>query len=91
MIQEDFEREYIQKLTYNINNGGNLQLIQRGHDGKVLILDSTRFDDCDRPIEELIINPGEMVMLINYFRHVKEHDIQNDFINPNGKNKEWKI
>lgn len=82
--------EVERKLTYNINNGGILELIQRGHDGKVLISDSNRLDDAFKPIEELIIDPGEMVMLINYFRYVKENDIQNDFINPNGKNKECK-
>ena len=29
-----------------------------------------------------------MVMLINLYRYVINNDIQNDFINPNGKNKE---
>lgn len=33
------KREFIQKLTYDVNNGGMLELIQRGHDGTVLIAD----------------------------------------------------
>lgn len=75
------EKDFIQKLSYNVNNGEKLELIQRGHDGTVLIKDnswgSTEF-----------IPAGDMVMLINYYRYIKDNDIQNDFINPNGKNKE---
>lgn len=29
-----------------------------------------------------------MVMLVNFYRYIKGNDIQHDFINPNGKNKE---
>lgn len=77
------EREFIQKFTYDVNNGGTLELIQRGHDGTVLIagtnssLSKTEF-----------ISNGDMVMLINFYRYIKDNDIQNDFINPNGKNHE---
>jgi hypothetical protein len=31
---------------------------------------------------------GDMVMLINLYRYIKDNDIQNEFINPNGKNHE---
>lgn len=74
-------KDFIQKLTYNINNGGKLELIQRGNDGSVLIS-----DDSISKIE--FIPPEDMVMLINLYRYIKENDIQNDFINPYGKNKE---
>lgn len=37
------------------------------------------------------IPAGDMVMLINMYKHIKEHDIHNDFINPNGKNVERAI
>ena len=33
------ERDFIQTLSYNTNNGGALKLIQRGHDGTVLVCD----------------------------------------------------
>ena len=33
------------------------------------------------------IPAGDMVMLVNLYKYIKEHDIQNDFINPHGKNK----
>lgn len=77
------EREFIQKLTYDVNNGGVLELVQRGHDGTVLIagtnshLSKTEF-----------IPSGDMVMLVNFYRYIKDNDIQNDFINPSGKNHE---
>lgn len=74
-------KDFIQKLTYDINNGEKLELIQRGHDGSVLIADNS--------ISKVkFIPPEDMVMLINLYRYIKENDIQNDFINPYGKNKE---
>lgn len=74
-------KDFIQKLTYDINNGEKLELIQRGHDGSVLIADNS--------ISKIeFIPPEDMVMLINLYRYIKENDIQNDFINPYGKNKE---
>lgn len=77
------ERDFIQKLTYDVNNGGALELIQRGHDGTVLITET----NSHLSKTEFIPN-GDMVMLINFYRYVKDNDIQNDFINPNGKNHE---
>lgn len=77
----DTKRDFMQKLTYNVNNGNKLELIQRGHDGTVLIS-----DDSISKVE--FIPSGDMVMLVNLYRYVKENDIQNDFINPYGKNKE---
>lgn len=77
----DAKREFIQRLTYNVNNGNKLELIQRGHDGTVLISDNSISN-----VE--FIPPNDMVMLVNLYRYVKENDIQNDFINPYGKNKE---
>lgn len=73
-------RDFIQKLTYEVNNGNKLELIQRGHDGTVLISD-------DSMSKTEFIPPGDMVMLINFYRYIKDNDIQNDFINPYGKNK----
>ncbi len=76
------EREFIQKLTYAVNNGGTLELIQRGHDGTVLITGTDSMSKTE------FIPSGDMVMLINFYRHIKDNDIQNDFINPDGKNHE---
>lgn len=74
-------RDFIQKLTYEVNNDRQLELIQRGHDGTILI-----FDDSMSKTE--FIPAGDMVMLVNFYRYIKDNDIQNDFINPTGKNKD---
>ena len=68
------KRDFIQKLTYSINNAGKLELVQRGHDGTVLIMDSNRENQEERKSD--YISAGNMVMLINYY------------INPNGANYE---
>lgn len=78
------EREFMQKLTYDVNNGGTLELIQRGHDGTVLVCNSSESIEPDKKSNH--IPAGDMVMLINLYRYIKDNDIQNDFINPNGKN-----
>lgn len=72
-------REFIQKLTYEVNNGERMELIQRGHDGTVFI-------DSKTMSKTQYIPAGDMVMLINYYRYIKDNDIQCAFINPNGKN-----
>lgn len=73
-------------LSFDINNGGKMMLAQDKHDGDVVIMKK----DCENgePYLDGAISPAEMVMLINMYRHVKSNDIQNDFINPNGRNKE---
>ena len=76
------KREFIQKLTYDINNGQKMELIQRGHDGTVMISDGHSYSET-----ACYIPAGDMVMLINLYRYIKDNDIQNDFINYNGKNK----
>lgn len=74
------------KISFDINNNGKVELVQREHDGKVLISYSDK--DIENPDNLAFINPGDFVMLINYYRYIKRNDIQNDFINPTGKNKE---
>ncbi len=76
------ERDFIQKLTYDVNNGSTLELIQRGHDGTVLIAGTNHESKTE------FIPNGDMVMLINFYRCIKDNDIQHDFINPYGKNHE---
>ena len=75
------KENFIQKISYDINNGGKMELIQRGHDGTVLISDGHNDKDTT-----CYISAGDMVMLINLYRYIKDNDIQNDFINPRCKN-----
>lgn len=71
-------------ISFEVNNGRALRITQRMHNGCVLISN----DDHDIPDEEAFVSPGDFVMLLNFYRHIKHNDIQHDFINPNGKNKE---
>lgn len=76
------------KLTYFVNNNGTMEIKQDEPDGKVIVhtfYDNKDFSNTKNDIE---ISNGDMVMLINLYQHIKRNDIQNDFINPYGKNKE---
>ena len=70
-------------LSFKVNNGGILNMIQHEIDGKVIV---KRLEK-DKSYKTITSIPaGDMVMLINMYKYIKENDIQNDFINPNGKN-----
>lgn len=71
-------------LTFKVNNEGLLKLVQNELDGTIHV---NRYDKEDGYKNICHISNGDMVMLVNYYKWVKEHDIQCDFINPNGKNK----
>ena len=72
------------KLIFEVNNGDTLFLTQVSKDGDTIL---SKYDG-DRETCETTIPAGDMVMLLNLYRYVKRNDIQNDFINPTGKNKE---
>ena len=68
-------------LSFEINNGRTLKLIQREHDGSTLI----HIEDANGNIEpipdnEAFISAGDMVMLINYFRNCKTGREKSDYI-----------
>lgn len=79
------------KLEFLVSNNGTMQFIQNERDGDVIIHTFHNFNDFSETKNDIHISNGDMVMLINLYRYVKDHDIQNDFINPDGKNKEDKI
>ena len=71
-------------MIFNVNNNGILRVEQTTPDGSIYI---TREENgTAKRIEE--ITAGDFVMLLNMYRYIKAEDIQNDFINPYGKNKE---
>lgn len=72
-------------LTFKVNNNGLLNLVQNDIDDTVHV---NRYDKEDGYKNKFNIQAGDMVMLMNLYDYIKENDIQNDFINPNGKNKE---
>lgn len=63
------------KLTFDTNNCGILTVEQKEHDSYVQVSTGEK------------ISAGDFVMLLNYYRYVKNNDIQNDFINYWGKKK----
>ncbi len=71
-------------LSFKTNNNGVLNMIQHEIDGTVIVK-RLEEDKSYKLIAE--IPAGDMVMLVNLYKYIKEHDIQNDFINPHGKNK----
>lgn len=82
----EMEEKSINKLEFLVNNNRILNMIQNEADGMVCI---KCFDCVSKKNKHFIDIPaGDMVMLLNLYKYVKENDVQNDFINPHGKNKE---
>ena len=71
-------------MIFNVNNNGILRVEQTTLDSGILI--TREGNGAAERVEE--ISAGDFVMLINLYKHIKDNDIQNDFINPYGKNKE---
>ncbi len=82
------EESGMNELVYFVNNNGTMKISQDEPDGVVTVHTFHGFRDYSETRDDLKIPPGNMVMLMNYYKFVKENDIQNDFINPNGKNYE---
>lgn len=68
----------MRKISFDVNNGEKLNILQERHDGNVRVNINDNHG--------YYISAGDFVMLLNYYRYVKDNDIQNDFINFNGKN-----
>lgn len=75
-------------LKFLVNNNGTMCLSQDKTDGAVTVHTFHNFNDFSETKNDMYIPNGDMVMLINFYRYVKDHNIQNDFINSDGKNKE---
>ena len=72
-------------FTFRINNQGTQSWYQQEHDGPITICNSFPREQQEKIVT---IPPEDMVMISNWYQYIKNHDIQNDFINPAGKNKE---
>ncbi len=69
-------------IKFNINNGRAINLMQTKPDGVVAVVTS----NADLSAEDVYnISPGDFVMLLNYYRYIKDNDVQCDFINPGGR------
>lgn len=67
-------------LSFDINNQQKVTVTQSGHNGNVFVTSGRRIK------ETVTIPPGDFIMLLNLYNHIKNNDIRNDFINPYGKN-----
>ena len=76
-------------LKFLTNNNGTMEATQNKIDREITIHVFHGFNDFSKTKDDIKIPASDMVMLINLYRYIKENDIQNDFINPCGKNKEW--
>ena len=69
-------------LSFKTNNNGIMNMIQQELDGKIIV---KRLEK-DRGYKTITTIPaGDMVMLVNMYKYIKENNIQNAFVNPNGK------
>lgn len=71
-------------LSFKVNNGGILNMIQHEVDGNII---AKRLEKNKGYKQIAEIPAGDMVMLVNLYKYIKENDIQNAFINPHGENK----
>ena len=69
------------KISFNIDNGDRQVWEQSEHDGSIKLY--TLVGDWTEE-NAISIPPGDMVMLANLYRTIKDNDIINSYINPNG-------
>jgi hypothetical protein len=75
-------------IEIEVNNGQTLFLTQVSKDGDTIL---NRWDG-DKMEYERTIPAGDMAMLLNLYRYVKNNDIYDSFINPEGNKKEdWNV
>ena len=67
-------------IEIQINNNRKLILIQSAEGIEIV---TTNKDGIE---SKMILSEGDVVMLINYYRYVKDNDVKCDFVNPIGKN-----
>lgn len=73
-------------IDIRINNGRTMRIVQTETDKNRDGIGIETLDEKGNLEERELIDEGDFVMLINYYRYIKEYDIKNDFINRNGIN-----
>lgn len=71
-------------IKFFVNNGQTINIEQLTADNAVRVY---KTENATTKSKTTIIPPGDVVMMLNYYRYIKDNDIQNDFLNPCGKNK----
>ena len=59
------------QISVDINNRGIMTIVQERHDGNITL---------SSPHDEYTITPGELVMLMNYYRNCKLGVEKSDYI-----------
>jgi len=72
-------------INIKINNNQTLKVFQSEESDCIKV---QRYNSKNEKVNGSVIEIGDFLMLINYHSYIKENDIQCDFINPNGKNKD---
>lgn len=73
-------------IEIEINNGGILKVSQTQADKLRCGIGIESIDSDENIARRDLIDEGDFVMLINYYRYIKDNDIKDDFINRNGLN-----
>lgn len=74
------------KIELEINNGRTMRIKQSNED-KIRDGVALEIIDYNGEIDRRdLIDAGDFVMLMNYYRYIKDNDIKDDFINRNGLN-----
>lgn len=72
----------MEKIGFKTNNGSQVNLSQEHYDSNIYLTDENNENIGS-------ISAGDMIMLLNMYKYIKDNDIENSFINPYGKNKEY--
>lgn len=80
----NFETTNQNRIDIEINNGRTMRIIQTDSDKARCGIGIETLDEDSNLEERELISEGDFVMLINYYRYIKENDIKDDFINTTG-------
>lgn len=83
---EDAKIETDNSIEVEINNGGKLRIKQTESDKARCGVSLETIDLSGEVARRDLIDEGDFVMLMNYYRYIKDYDIKDDFINRNGMN-----
>lgn len=85
MEMSKFEKER-NMIEVKTNNGNTLKVCQTDADKARAGVGLERIDDYGVIYRRDLIDEADFVMLMNYYCYIKDNDIKDEFINPNGTN-----
>lgn len=76
----------MREIEIELNNDTKLLIKQTDADKQRVGIGVENVDSDGSIIRRDLIDEGDMVMLINYYRFIKDNDIRDEFINTHGTN-----